>query len=177
MSTPIPTWMSMCTDITPLYSLSARLDLGGNAIEDEGAASLAEAVARNKALTELDLAGNLITAEGVSALAAALRVNERIQSLSLRHNHIGDRGAIDLAKACGSVALPQLRVLDLSHNRIGDAGMAALAKLQEEKRGKLHIVLFSNCGDPPAPYINTDEVNEFYQRVNEFYQQVRGGAE
>ena len=48
------------------------LHIGGNKIEDEGAAAIAEALCGNKVLTNLNLGHNNIGPEGAKAIGEAL---------------------------------------------------------------------------------------------------------
>jgi len=115
------------------------LDLGDNAIGDEGARALAaltgltslnlaynrigdegaRALAALTGLTSLHLAGNAIGAAGARALAALTGLT----SLHLAGNAIGAAGARALA------ALTGLTSLNLAGNAIGDEGARALAAL------------------------------------------------
>jgi small GTP-binding protein len=124
-------------ELTQLTSL----DLGGNQIGAEGAASLAAltqltslGLGYNKIgdagaasltaltqLTWLDLEYNQIGAEGAGSLAALTQLT----GLHLRTNQIGDAGASSLA------ALTQLTYLNLGGNQIGDAGASSLAALTQ----------------------------------------------
>ncbi|MFM1798724.1 MAG: hypothetical protein RLZZ117_1002, partial [Cyanobacteriota bacterium] len=102
--------------LRPLTQLTS-LNLAGNEIGDEGAASLA-ALAQ---LTSLNLWDNGIGDEGAASLAALTQLT----SLDLAANGVGDEGAASLA------ALTQLTFLDLGWNGIGDNGAASLAALTQ----------------------------------------------
>ena len=72
------------------------------------AAQLADAIAKNKALTTLDLGGNNIGPEGVKALAAVLKGHEALRSLELGYNPLGPAGTktiVDVAKFDAKVCL------------------------------------------------------------------------
>jgi hypothetical protein len=66
-----------------------------NAIGDEGASVLAEALKTNTSATSINLAANHIGAEGASALADALRVNMTVTHIDLKRNDI-DEDEIDV---------------------------------------------------------------------------------
>ena len=71
-------------------------------IGDEGAAALAQALAKNASIAELHLCNNNITDIGASALAVALESNTTLAVLGLQDNHINDNGGSALARALES---------------------------------------------------------------------------
>jgi len=71
--------------------------LDDNAIGDEGAEALAEALRNNRNLRGIFLASNDISDRGAEALAESLKVNSSLQYLRLDDNIIGDDGAQALA--------------------------------------------------------------------------------
>jgi hypothetical protein len=75
----------------------------------------------------LDYADLGWTGEEVKDLAAALLLAENLEELQLRFNPCGDDGAIAIAAALATGALPSLRALKLANTAIGDRGCHALA--------------------------------------------------
>ena len=73
--------------------------LENNEIGDEQAIILANALKKNRTVTELNLFKNQIGDTGAIALAEALEVNRTLSSLNLASNKIRVAGAIALAKA------------------------------------------------------------------------------
>jgi len=81
-----------------------------------------------KQLCHLNLRGNNINTEGAASLASALKRHESLQWLHLGHNCIGDGGCIELclaAKECSS-----LTGLNLSWNAISNEGSPAAINLR-----------------------------------------------
>lgn len=103
------------------------VDVASNAIGEEGALMVAEALKGNAGLAALDLATNEVGEGGARALAGALQVNTALTELDLGSNGVGDVGAIALARALKSNA--GLTWLDLSANSLGDMGVKAFARV------------------------------------------------
>ena len=104
----------------------AELDLSGNTIGSEGAATIATGLSHHTALASLHLEGNGIGDDGCETLAAALGTNTTVISLGLANNDIGDNGAKALASLlCTSRSLVSL---DLTNNKIQVDGMTHLAQ-------------------------------------------------
>uniref|UniRef100_A0A7S4Q2H6 Uncharacterized protein n=1 Tax=Alexandrium monilatum TaxID=311494 RepID=A0A7S4Q2H6_9DINO len=103
-----------------------ELDLSRNRIEDPGAGSLAEVIAKDTTLvTKLDLSLNRICDEGAVQLA-------EVTDLNLSHNTIGDIGARALADALEKESCP-VTCLHLTDNDIGDKGCIRLAEALGEE--------------------------------------------
>ena len=66
------------------------LDLSLNPIGDEGAAALAQSIAKNKTITSLWLSQCDITATGGAELASSVTVNSTIERLSISGNSLGE---------------------------------------------------------------------------------------
>jgi uncharacterized protein (TIGR02996 family) len=105
-----------------LASLRA-LNLGGNAIGDEGARALAESP-HLRGLERLELARCGIGPEGARALAASASLS-RLRTLRLDSNALGADGVRALA---ASPHWGELRVLSLSNAQAGAEGLRALAR-------------------------------------------------
>ncbi|OSP43019.1 gala protein, partial [Streptomyces sp. 13-12-16] len=71
--------------------------LGTNAIGDEGASTVARALADGHGLHTLYLGCNRIGPEGAAALADALSADDTVRALWLKRNPVGDDGAVALA--------------------------------------------------------------------------------
>lgn len=102
------------------------LDLQDSNIGDEGAAILAADVLEQNYSTikKLNLHGNKIGNNGATALATALKINTSLWELDLCFNFINDEGVSMLAKALTTNTT--LRVLRLEGNRIGERGATIL---------------------------------------------------
>ena len=74
------------------------LDLGRNAIGDEGAKTIAEALKVNTFLTTLNLGHNAIGDEGAKTIAEALKAHIFLTKLVLNGNSIGDKLINDIQK-------------------------------------------------------------------------------
>ena len=106
--------------------ITLNLSENDNAIGDDGAVALAEALHHNSTLKELYLSTNSIGDDGAVALAKALHHNSTLKILYLSYNGISDDGAVALAKALHHNST--LDGLILSDNSISDDGAEALAK-------------------------------------------------
>ena len=109
----------------PSISLQV-LDVSFNAIGDDGAEALAEALHTNNSLQVLNVSNNVISVDGAKVLAGALHVNKTLKTLHLRCNKIGAEGAVSLSEAL--VHNQTLQKLDVSCNHIGVNGARALGK-------------------------------------------------
>ncbi|MFD8733307.1 gala protein [Streptomyces sp. NPDC059618] len=98
--------------------------LGTNAIGDEGARTVADALGDGHGLRTLYLGCNRIGAEGVTALAAALTTDDTVQALWLKRNPVGDQGARVLAAMLRRNTA--LRTLDLVNTGLTTDGLRAL---------------------------------------------------
>ena len=77
----------------------AKVFLGYNNIQDEGAIAIAEALKGNTVLTTLNLRDNMIGDIGAIAISDVLEGNNALTMLNLGNNNIGDTGAGALAQA------------------------------------------------------------------------------
>jgi Ran GTPase-activating protein (RanGAP) involved in mRNA processing and transport len=127
------------------------LSLHGNAIGDEGAAALANIIARDRStITELYLDVNKMTDIGFAALGEALKTNSRLKTLDLDHNPITDAG---IAALMGDMHLNNvLESLDLVALRISDEGARAVGKYLARNSGGLTVIDMStnDIGDEGA---------------------------
>jgi len=98
-----------------------ELDLGGNAIADEGAEALAKAEGL-AGIRRLSLQANGIRVDGIEALQDS-PLFHGLEVLALGNNKIQTKGATALAS---SALAASLRELDIDHNWIGNKGVAAL---------------------------------------------------
>ena len=103
---------------------AAHVLLGTNAIGDEGARTVADALADGHGLHTLYLGCNRIGPEGVSALADALATDGTVRALWLKRNPVGDDGARALAALLRRNTT--LRTLDLVNTGLTTAGLRAL---------------------------------------------------
>jgi len=131
------------------------LALARNALTDDGAIALADALNPSAPLKQMDLSSNSIGESGTAAIAKALSRGAlpKLTTLSLKNNDVGDEGIASIAQTShgtlewlncsgnqiaqpGAAALasalidghfPQLRRLGLNHNQLGDDAMHTLA--------------------------------------------------
>uniref|UniRef100_A0A3Q0SWJ0 NLR family CARD domain containing 3 n=1 Tax=Amphilophus citrinellus TaxID=61819 RepID=A0A3Q0SWJ0_AMPCI len=82
-----------------LVNLSKASDGCNNAIEEEGAQSLAEVLQCNRKLVSLNIRKNTIAAGGAKRIADALKTNRTLTKLILCSNQLGDKGTVALAEA------------------------------------------------------------------------------
>eukprot|EP00697_Spironema_sp_BW2_P001119 gnl/Spiro4/11520_TR6082_c0_g1_i1.p1 gnl/Spiro4/11520_TR6082_c0_g1~~gnl/Spiro4/11520_TR6082_c0_g1_i1.p1 ORF type:complete len:543 (-),score=110.41 gnl/Spiro4/11520_TR6082_c0_g1_i1:146-1774(-) len=99
--------------------------LDQNGIRDEGAASLAHALAAQSSVTALSLADNGVETSGAMACGHLLMHSTSLVSLSLAGNAIGDAGIAALAHAltCNS----SLRCMHLAETAAGNGALQSLA--------------------------------------------------
>ncbi|MFI6007866.1 gala protein [Streptomyces sp. NPDC051243] len=98
--------------------------LGTNAIGDEGARTVADALVDGHGLHTLYLGCNRIGPEGATALADALTTDGTVRALWLKRNPVGDEGARALAATLRSNTT--LRTLDLVNTGLTTDGLQAL---------------------------------------------------
>ena len=90
-----------------------RLDLGNNALEEEGAASLCQALrTSNRTLIELNLSGNSLGDAGVRHVASMLQANTTLTSLDVRENDIAAEETRELLRAAWGGRDPAMLRLD-----------------------------------------------------------------
>ena len=99
------------------------LDLGLNAIGDEGAKTIAKALKVNKGLTTLDLGHNAIGDEGAKTIAEALKVTTFLTMLDLKGNSIGHKLINDIQKLVSNKShKPPVAVTTLTQLSDGKTG-------------------------------------------------------
>ncbi|MFJ2951352.1 gala protein [Streptomyces sp. NPDC087226] len=98
--------------------------LGTNAIGDEGASTVARALADGHGLHTLYLGCNRIGPDGAGALADALSADDTVRALWLKRNPVGDDGASALAVMLRRNTA--LRTLDLVNTGVTTDGLRAL---------------------------------------------------
>jgi hypothetical protein len=106
------------------------IDLSYNALQDDGAAAVAQSLGACSLLT-LSLTSNSITDAGALSIAEMLKRDDcNLTSLNMANNGITDTGAIMIAEA---LALNRrLETLYIEENAIGDAGVHALEHAAKE---------------------------------------------
>lgn len=113
--------------LMPVAAASAHAThvlLGTNAIGDEGARSVAEALTDGHGLHTLYLGCNRIGPEGAIALAGALATDGTVRALWLKRNPVGDDGARAIAATLRRNTA--LRTLDLVNTGLTTGGLRAL---------------------------------------------------
>ncbi|MFE1310640.1 gala protein [Streptomyces sp. NPDC058755] len=103
---------------------AAHVLLGTNAIGNEGARTVADALIDGHGLHTLYLGCNRIGPEGVTALADALTTDGTVRALWLKRNPVGDEGARALAAMLRRNTT--LRTLDLVNTGLTTDGLRAL---------------------------------------------------
>ncbi|XP_065900976.1 leucine-rich repeat-containing protein 74B-like [Dysidea avara] len=131
-----------------------ELDMSQNAIGQDGATAIAQAITNNKTLKQLNISICEITAIGATAIANSLLHNTSLEELHMSCNAIGEDGATAIAQAItnnktlkqlniskceitatGATAIANsllhntsLEVLYMSNNAIGEDGATAIAQ-------------------------------------------------
>ncbi|MEU0436203.1 gala protein [Streptomyces sp. NPDC006290] len=103
---------------------AAHVLLGTNAIGNDGARTVADALVDGHGLRTLYLGCNRIGPEGATALADALTTDGTVRALWLKRNPVGDDGARALAAMLRSNTT--LRTLDLVNTGLTTDGLRAL---------------------------------------------------
>ena len=108
------------------------IDLGANAIGDEGMVAFSKASQGLPLLENLTLNDNEIALDGMAAFAAAVRGGAMgsLVSLDLSSNSIGHAGLTALAEAIRSKLLPQLKELYVDDVPPGTAAAATFMLYQ-----------------------------------------------
>jgi Ran GTPase-activating protein (RanGAP) involved in mRNA processing and transport len=88
---------------SPTCKLS-ELQIKGNAIGDDGASALADALGDNTSMRVLEVQSNMVGPVGCTALCKALHGNTFIYAINLNGNAIGDDGAAAMAELLSSVS-------------------------------------------------------------------------
>ena len=113
------------------------LCLGGNGINDERVADMADIVTKcGKSLTRLDLRYNDLGLKGIQTLCRAIVDGqcEKLSCLHLEGNKVGDDGCQHIAEALGNSYISELYLGD---NGIGPAGAAHFSNALATKSTKL----------------------------------------
>ncbi|MDE3724690.1 gala protein [Nocardiopsis sp. N85] len=132
-----------------------RLFLGGNGLGPDSAALLA-AFLRDAGVRELYAPANHLGDEGARTIAAAVADLDRPVTLGLGGNGIGAEGAFALAGALGGIEALDLgrprsqRALGAPSNELGDAGVTALAEAIPDSPLRRLEVRHTGFGFPAA---------------------------
>lgn len=140
---------------------------GRNGIGAEGTARLAALLAApSSRLRRLDLDGNDIGDDGAESVARALATNDTLEELELSRNGIGERGARALAAALAENGT--LRELGVGGNPgVGPAAAAALAKALARPGGALRDLCLDGCGaDDTLPLAEIAAAAESEERLS-----------
>ncbi|MFC7511408.1 gala protein [Streptomyces thermocarboxydus] len=144
--------------------------LGTNAIGDEGALTVARALAEGHGLRTLYLGCNRIGPDGVTALADALSADGTVRALWLKRNPVGDDGVTALAAMLRRNTT--LRTLDLVNT---GATTASLRLLLDALTGRPHPVerlflggngLTADSAELLAAFVRDAGVRELYLPAN-----------
>jgi Ran GTPase-activating protein (RanGAP) involved in mRNA processing and transport len=114
--------------ITTLRSLNLSHNyLRRNSFSSEmGIIAIADALCKNKSITELNLEYNKIGLNGARELSKALCMNDTLKILSLEHNKLGEVAAHAIGKALE--VNKTLKVLNLSDNKLDKYGVNEIIK-------------------------------------------------
>lgn len=123
------------------YVPRISLFLGGNAIDDEGAVILSQAMGSLKTLAHLDLKNNQIGEKGVKALAQSLHYSDDIKVLDLSRNAIPESAVLDLAKALG--VNRSLKCLSLSTDCVSVRAAKAFEMYSKENQVLEHLDIWN----------------------------------
>lgn len=108
------------------YDKLRVLRLPYNFLNDMAVKALARLIQVNRGLQLLDLGGNEVTAEGAAGLAEVLaRPDASLQGLILRSNPLGDKGGLAVADMLRTNT--SLLMLDLGDTRLGMKGVMGIA--------------------------------------------------
>jgi Ran GTPase-activating protein (RanGAP) involved in mRNA processing and transport len=118
------------------------LDLSQNAIQDEGATSLALALHNNTNLKALMLAETQLTKQSCDFLATALAMNKSLERLSLADNKIGNPGCVGLAEVLKINS--SLKSLNLCNTKMGSVGIMAMSRAMEKNSSIVQLNLSGN---------------------------------
>ena len=145
------------------------LKLNNNMLTDAGAKKLVELVSSNKSLEEIDVSGNKIGNEGAASLAS-LFAAKQIKSINIENNKVADAGIGTWCAALKDVSTPILQFsannigdgacaaiaalikdnvsileVHLDQNSISDAGCATLCKALANNGTVLKVDLSNNA--------------------------------
>jgi hypothetical protein len=144
--------------------------LGTNAMGDEGARALADALRPEHGLETLYLGCNRIGPDGVATLADALAGDGTAKALWLKRNPVGDEGARALASMLR--ANTTIRTLDLVNTMLGGEGLRALLDALLDRPRPLERLFLGGNGlsvteaDLLAALIRDAGVRELYLSAN-----------
>lgn len=111
------------------YILSSiiYLDISGNNIGVNGAATIGDALKTNHSLVYLNLSQNQLQHQGIKSVLTALENNSSLVLLDINNNNIGDTGAGNIASLLKDNK--SLAILNIGSNGITQTGAAHIADL------------------------------------------------
>ncbi|GAA2459588.1 hypothetical protein GCM10010191_94860 [Actinomadura vinacea] len=144
--------------------------LGTNAMGDEGARAVAEALRPGHGLETLYLGCNRIRPEGATALAERLAGDDTVRAVWLKRNPVGDEGARALAGMLRRNS--SVRTLDLVNTGVRADGLRALLEALVERPQPLERLFLGGNGlgideaDLLAALMRDAGVRELYLSAN-----------
>ncbi|MEU9138933.1 gala protein [Streptomyces sp. NPDC048404] len=123
---------------------AAHILLGTNAIGDEGARTVADALTDGHGLHTLYLGCNRIGPAGVTALTDALTTDATVHALWLKRNPVGDHGARALAAMLRRNTT--LRTLDLVNTGLTTDGLRALCETLTDRPSPVERLFLGGNG-------------------------------
>jgi Ran GTPase-activating protein (RanGAP) involved in mRNA processing and transport len=135
------------------------LDLSSNQLGDDAAAEIARMLPSLQSLSSLDLSGNKeIGDSGAEVLADALQSMPTLSELTLTYNSIGNLGSASLGALLENENC-HLVDIDLNGNKVGDEGAVALAQGIKSNTSLTHLDLRANV-------IGDEGVGEFLDTLD-----------
>ena len=138
-----------------------KLDLSGNNLSDDGAATISDGLKTNRTLLELNISQNSIADNGAQEIAKAIKINLSLQNVNISKNYISSEGLLYFMEVVKNNC--SLQVVNITHNNVTKSGFRNIKQFIENLQHPLLII------------VSWNEINGFGELTTKIYKTCTPG--